>query len=80
MTEPPSPRPPEASRQFAAPITGREIVSLMRRSGLKIAELSSRMGITMKRIREVRSQGLSDPNTIRDWIEAITGQDPGHIR
>jgi hypothetical protein len=51
----------------------------MRRHHVTIRELSARMDITMKRIREVRRAGLHDPNAIRDWIEAITGQDPGPI-
>lgn len=60
-------------------ITGKEIARLMRVHRVKIRELSLRMGITMKRIREVRDAGLSDPLSIRDWIEAITGSDPGRL-
>jgi hypothetical protein len=51
----------------------------MRRHKTTIADLSFLMGITQKRIREVRSRGLEDPNAIRDWIEAITGEDVGPL-
>lgn len=51
----------------------------MRVHRVKIRELSQRMGITMKRIREVRDAGLTDPLSIRDWIEAVTGTDPGRL-
>ena len=40
-------------------------------------ELALRLDITMKRVRHVRANGLTDHNYIRDWIEAITGSDPG---
>jgi len=60
-------------------ITGKQVASLMRRHKVTIRELSARMGITQKRIRYVRERGLDCPHTTRDWIEAITGQDPGFI-
>lgn len=58
-------------------LSGEEVTRLMRQFRVKIRDLSERTGITMKRIREVRTEGLADRNTIRDWIEAITGNDPG---
>lgn len=58
-------------------ITGRQIVSLMRRHGVTIRELSRRMQITQKRIRQARETGLDHPGFARDWIEHITGTDPG---
>ena len=64
---------------YPCPLSGREIIKLMNRHHITIRELSHRMGITMKRIREVRRDGLRDPGFIRDWIEAITGDDPGPI-
>lgn len=61
-------------------ITGREIVSLMRKHGVTIRELSRRMQVTQKRIRQVRETGLDHPDFARDWIEQITGTDPGPPR
>ena len=58
-------------------ITGRQIVSLMRKHRVTIRELARRMQITLKRIRQVREKGLDDPGFARDWIEHITGTDPG---
>lgn len=34
----------------------------------------------MKRIREVRNSGLSHAGSARDWVQAITGTDPGELR
>lgn len=58
-------------------ITGRQIVRLMRQNDVTIKQLSERTGITMKRIREVRFSGLSGCGAARDWVQAITGIDPG---
>ena len=58
-------------------MSGERIISLMRRYRVTIRSLSKRTGITMKRIRNVREEGLADAHSIRDWIEAITGDDPG---
>jgi len=64
---------------YHCPLSGREIIKLMRQNHVTIRELSSRMQITMKRIREVRRDGLCHPGVIRDWVEHITGEDPGPI-
>ncbi len=58
-------------------MTGKQIVGLMRAHKVTIKQLSERLGVTMKRIREVREQGLTDANTIRDWVQGITVKDPG---
>lgn len=68
--EPVVPRPPLR-------MSGREVVSLMRKYGVTIRELSVRSKISMKRIREVRTVGLDSPNVVRDWIQMIAGVDPG---
>ena len=60
-------------------LEGREVRRLMRVHKVTIRQLSQRMQITMKRIREIRELGLDDRHSIRDWIEGITGQDPGAI-
>ncbi|MFO0941567.1 MAG: hypothetical protein U0930_12465 [Pirellulales bacterium] len=60
-------------------LTGKEIVRLMRKNGKTIESLSFRMGIPQKRIRQIREKGTADVLAIRDWMEAITGVDPGPI-
>lgn len=58
-------------------LSGPQLVRLMRQHNVTIAGLAFRLGSTQKRVREIRETGLEDPKVIRDWIEAITGQDPG---
>lgn len=61
-----------------AVLAGTEIKRLMRRNRVSIVCLSMVLGITQKRIREVRESGLTDRNSARDWIQGITGYDPGN--
>lgn len=60
-------------------LSGNQIVRLMRKHHKTIEGLSFRMGISQKRIRECREHGLKDPLAVRDWLEAITGEDPGPL-
>jgi hypothetical protein len=60
-------------------MTGQAIVKLMRAHGKTIRTLSAEMGITMKRVRHVRAHGTEDRYIARDWVQAITGTDPGDI-
>ena len=60
-------------------LEGAEVRRLMRVHKVRIRELSRRMQITMKRIREIREIGLDERYAIRDWLEAITGVDPGEL-
>ena len=60
-------------------LSGEELTRLMRRHHKTIAGLAFRMGITQKRIRQVRDKGLADANVVRDWMEAIIGEDPGPL-
>jgi len=60
-------------------LDGQEIARLMRRYKVTIRELSPRTGITMKRIRQIRETGLENRHVIRDWLQAITGSDPGPV-
>jgi len=76
---PPAAAAAESTQRFTAPMKGTEICSLMLRHKVTIRDASARMGIAMKRIREVRTDGLDHPHSCRDWIEAITGSDPGVI-
>jgi len=60
-------------------LSGVEVTKLMRRHRKTIGELSFRLGISKKRLRQVRDQGLSDPYAVRDWLEAIVGEDVGPL-
>ena len=55
---------------------GKERGRLMRANHVTIRELSGRMQITQKRIREVRESGLAGRELIRDWIQGVIGHDP----
>ncbi len=60
-------------------LTGKEVVALMRKHRVTIESLAFRIGTSMKRIRKIRESGLQDLLAVRDWIQAITGEDPGPI-
>lgn len=64
-----------------AVIDGKEIQKLMRRSRITIRGLSHRMGITQTRIRQIRNgeREITSLASARDWIEGITGADPGQL-
>jgi hypothetical protein len=60
-------------------LTGKEVVALMRKHKVTIESLAFRIGTSMKRIRKIRESGLQDVLAVRDWIQAITGEDPGPL-
>lgn len=60
-------------------LEGRELRRLMRVHKVTIRELSERMQITQKRIRQIREIGLEGRELIRDWIQGILGSDPGPV-
>jgi hypothetical protein len=64
---------------FPSALTGDEIVTLMRRHKMTIAMLAFRLGTSEKRVRNIREHGLTNALAVRDWIEAITGNDPGPL-
>ncbi len=57
-------------------MTGKELITMMRRHKVTIRELARRIQIPQKRVRIRRDIGL-DAETARDWIQSITGVDPG---
>ncbi len=56
-------------------ISGKQIKNLMRAHNKTIRGLAESMQITMKRVREVRSNGVEGRGLVCDWYEAITGVD-----
>ena len=52
---------------------------MMRVNKVTMRELKRRMGISLTRIRRARDAGVFGTNTARDWVEAITGRDPGAV-
>lgn len=54
-------------------ISGSMICRLMRRHQVTIRVLAQRMNITMKRVREVREEGVEGHCMCLDWYEAISG-------
>ena len=58
-------------------LSGQEISRLRRVNETTIGQLARRMQITRIRIREIRKTGLTNANAVRDWVQAITGTDPG---
>lgn len=64
---------------FKTTLTGEDVVRLMRKHKKTIEALAFRLGTSQKRVRKARESGLSDPLVVRDWMEAITGDDPGPL-
>ncbi len=60
-------------------VTGAILCRLMRRHHLTIRLLAQRLDIPMTRVRRRRQEGIDNRHVARDWIEAITGQDPGML-
>ena len=60
-------------------LTGEDIVRLMRKHRITISVLAVKLGSSQRRVRLLKHTGLTDAAVIRDWLEAITGQDPGPV-
>ena len=61
-------------------LSGPTICRLMRRHRVTIRLLAQRLDTTMQRVRVCRQQGITDRHVARDWVEAITGKDPGRLQ
>ena len=71
------PRHPSPPPAWA--LSGRDLCRLMRQHHVTIRVLAQRMQIPMTRVRYRRHHGIAEWNILRDWMEAITGADPGAI-
>ena len=60
-------------------LTGPTLRRLMRRHHVTIRTLAQRLGVPMCRVRLHRQHGIDNRHVARDWLEAITGQDPGML-
>jgi hypothetical protein len=60
-------------------LTSEDIVRLMRKHRITIPILASQLGLSQRRVRLLKHTGLTDAAVIRNWLEAITGQDPGPV-
>ncbi len=60
-------------------LSGATLCRLMRRHHVTIRLLAQRLDISMKRVRFRRQEGIADRHGARDWIEALTGKDPGML-
>ena len=57
-------------------LTGHSICRLMRLHRVTMRDIKARHGITLKRVREVRSSGVRG-FMAEDWFRIITGRWPG---
>lgn len=60
-------------------LSGKRLVQLMRRHRWTIERLAYRLGTSQKRIRMARESGLTNQHAVRDWLEVLTGKDPGPL-
>ena len=56
-------------------LTGHRICSLMRKHGVTMRAIKAQHGITLKRIRQVRAEGVSG-FMAEDWFRIIVGRWP----
>ena len=54
-------------------LSGPEARALMRHCRVTIRDAATRAGITMKRVRQVRAEGVTSYGMVCDWIEIISG-------
>ena len=69
----------DAIDKLPTSLSGKEVIALMRKHRAKIDSLAFKLGTSKKRVRQIRDVGLTDVLAIRDWLQAITGIDPGPI-
>ncbi|WP_293000009.1 hypothetical protein [Nevskia sp.] len=60
-------------------ITGRTVRSLMRKHRKTIRGIATEFGLTMKRVREVRTRGVAAGLIAGEWTFILTGVWPDHV-
>ena len=55
-------------------LTGATIERLMRAHGKTIGAVARTMGVSQRRVREVRAAGVRGVPHVMDWAEGITGE------
>ncbi len=60
-------------------LSGPDLIRLMRRNRVTMPQLAKRLSVSQDRIRQRKRTGLYTAAVTRDWIQAITGTDPGEI-
>lgn len=60
-------------RDIVDHLTGATVERLMRAHGRTIGAVANAMGISQRRVREVRSAGVQGLPHVMDWAEGITG-------
>ncbi|MGH8644349.1 MAG: hypothetical protein ACREX4_07790, partial [Gammaproteobacteria bacterium] len=60
-------------------LQGSRIETLMRCYRVGIRELAKRLVVPMRRVRQVRGEGVQGEAYVRDWIQGVTGLDPGAV-
>jgi len=59
-------------------LSAQTIQYLMRQHHKTIRGIAEEWNLTMKRVRQVRTQGVSGEHYVMDWLEILTG-DPRHM-
>ena len=72
-TQPAAPREKQGLEIQMSFVTGNSITQLMQSNKITISALAARMGVTQKRVREVRAFGVNSYLIYCDWHQAITG-------
>jgi hypothetical protein len=70
---------PYGRRSPSWQLSGYDLCTLMRRHRVTIRMLAQRLALPMTRVRYRRRHGIEEWNVIRDWVQAITGADPGAV-
>ncbi|MFN5799569.1 MAG: hypothetical protein ACK5AN_18770 [Planctomyces sp.] len=60
-------------------LSGPDLIRLMRRNRVTMPQLAKRLSMSQDRIRQRKRTGLYTAAVTRDWVQAITGTDPGEI-
>lgn len=62
-----------------AVMTSGQVRGLMLRHHKTVKAVASKMKVPEDRVREARARGVAGAAVIRDWVQGITGKDPGRL-